>query len=219
MAHLKPTHALRFALGLLSCVLAHAAFAGRPLAVDDANVNDVGSGHVEVFYQRQSGQAHTFTVAPAYGLTEGIEIGASFNRDNTADVNTSALQLKFRLTPSQKKGCNHGVTFGVQQANTGAVGSPFVNGLMSCNTEALSLHANLGLTSPTPGRQLATWGLAVERELSSITAHVEWFGVEQSSPTLQMGLRTMLSRQWQLDGTVGTSNNESLFSIGLKFLF
>ena len=55
--------------------------AGRPLTVDDANVNEVGAGQLETWHARQADGVNVWTVAPAYGLMEGVEIGASWSRD------------------------------------------------------------------------------------------------------------------------------------------
>lgn len=200
------------------------SFAGRPLAVDDANTNDAGSGHVEVYYQRQAGAVNAWTISPAYGVVDGVEIAASFNRDNTNDVNTTGIQAKIRLTPSRKDGCNFATSFGLSQPNSAGVGdSKFINGLMSCNMdEAGSIHLNLGLVNPSAGGNTGNagvWGLAYEREFGAVTAHVEVFGAENQLPTLQLGLRTMLTKSIQVDGTIGSSNNESIYSVGVKFLF
>lgn len=193
--------------------------AGRPLTVDDANVNEVGAGHVETWYARQAGGANVWTVAPAYGLMEGVEIAAAWGRDATNSVNTTSLQAKFRLTPSRKDGCNVGAVVGASQPSDGSDHTPYVNGLLSCNGEAGSLHLNLGANHPPGGPTLTTWGLALERELGAMTAHAEYFGQEQAHPTVQLGLRTELLKNVQLDGTVGHSNGDALFSMGLKFQF
>lgn len=193
--------------------------AGRPLAVDDANVNEVGSGHVEAWYARQPGGVNVWTVAPAYGLTEGMEIAASWSRDASNQVNTTALQAKFRLTPSRKDGCNVGAVIGASRPNDGSGNTPYINGLLSCNMDAGSLHLNLGANRPPDGPTLNTWGLAFEREFGAMTAHVEYFGQEQASPTFQLGLRTELVKNVQIDGTVGHSSGDALFSLGLKFQF
>lgn len=196
-----------------------ACLAGRPLAVDDANVNDVGAGHVEAWYARTAGGVNVWTVAPAYGLIEGVEISGSLARDATNKVNTSALQAKFRLTPSRKDGCNVGAVIGASQPNNGTTNTAYLNGLLSCNGEAGSLHINLGANRPPDSPTLLTWGLAIEREFGALTPHVEYFGQEQSIPTFQIGLRTQLNKSLQLDGTVGRVGTDTLFSLGLKFLF
>lgn len=212
----KITTPLVFALAVLTTNI---CLAGRPLAVDDANVNEAGAGHVETWYARQVGGANVWTVAPAYGAMEGVEIAASWARDATNTVNTTALQAKFRLTPSRKNGCNIGAVIGASQPNNGSDNTPYINGLLSCNMEAGSLHLNLGATHPPDGPTLNTWGLAFERAFGAMTAHVEYFGHDQSSPTFQLGLRTELLKNVQIDGTVGHSSDDALFSLGLKFQF
>ena len=197
------------------------SFAGRPLAVDDANVNDKGSGQVETFYQRGVGGTNSWTISPAYGILDGVEIAAAFNRDNTADINTTVVQAKIRLTESKKDGCNFATSFGLSQPNTSGVdSSQFLNGLMSCNMDANgSVHLNLGLVRPPAGPNVGNWGIAYEREFGAVTGHIEFFGQENAQPTVQLGLRSMITKTIQLDGTVGNNNGESMYSIGLKFLF
>ncbi len=214
----KASVAILFSLMSLAST---SSFAGRPLAVDDANVNDKGSGHVETFYQRGVGGTNSWTISPAYGIFDGVEIAAAFNRDNTADVSTTSIQAKIRLTESKKDGCNFATSFGLAQPNTSGVGSSqFINGLMSCNMdEKGSLHLNLGLVRPPEGSSVGNWGIAYEREFGAVTGHIEFFGQENAQPTVQLGLRSMITKTIQLDGTVGSNNGESSYSIGLKFLF
>lgn len=207
--------ALTLLLGTAACL------AGRPLAVDDANVNDPGAGHVEMFYQRLPGATHAWTISPAYGVAVGVELAASFNRDNTADANTTAIQGKIRLTESRKNGCNLATSFGLSQPNVSGLGfSKFINGLASCNAgDAGSFHLNLGLVNPSGGPNVGSWGLAFEREFGAITGHAEVFGQENQAPTVQFGLRTLLTKSLQLDATMGSLQGETLYPVGLKFLF
>ena len=87
---------------------------------------------MQTWYARQADDADVLTVAPAYGLMEGVEIGASWSRDITNNVNTNAVQAKFRLTPSLVQGCNLGAVIGVSQPNDGSDNTPYLNGLLSC---------------------------------------------------------------------------------------
>ena len=206
----------------LAALSSASAFAGRPLSVDDANVNAPGSGHVEAFYQRsQSGAGvNTYTLAPAYGIMDGVEIGGVLTR--SLGVNVTGIQVKVRLTPSKKDGCNFATSLGLLQPNVSGVGTTnFINGMMSCNMDtAGSVHVNLGVVNPPGGAaRSSVWGLAYERAFGAFTGHVEAFGVERGQPTLQFGVRTMLTKSLQIDGTVGTSNGSSLYSIGGKYLF
>lgn len=204
---------------LLGGLSGGACLAGRPLTVDDANVNDAGTGHVETWFSRQPGDVNVWTVAPAYGLMDGMEIGASWASDTTSHVTTSAVQAKFRLTPSRKTGCNAGAVLGVAQANDGSENTPYMNGLLTCNREASAVHLNLGATRPSGGPSLGTWGLAIERELGPVTAHAEYFGQEQAKPTVQVGARREVFKNMAVDATLGQTNDQSLYSLGIKFMF
>lgn len=198
---------------------ADVCLAGRPLTVDDANVNAVGAGQVEVWYARQADGAHVWTVAPAYGLIEGVEVGASWARDTSHQTDSTALQAKFRLTPSLANGCNLGAVIGVSRPNDDSGRNPYVNALLSCNGDAGALHLNLGANRPSGGATLNTWGLAFEREFGAMTVHVEYFGQEHAKPGVQLGLRTELLKNVQIDGTVGHSSGDALLSVGLKYQF
>ena len=54
---------------LVAFVCIFEAQAGRPLTVDDANVNEVGEGQVEGWWTRSPNGARSWTVAPAYALS------------------------------------------------------------------------------------------------------------------------------------------------------
>ena len=203
----------------LPFALAVPSLAGRPLAVDDANVNAVGSGHVEVWYERQPGNTDVGTVAPAFGVAEGLEIGAAFARDSTNGVSTNLVQAKFRWTASQDDGCNVGTTFGIQNTPGSGTNTPFVVGLFTCNSTWGSVHVNLGTQHPSDGPSAGTWGIAFEHAFEAFTAHVETFGQEQTSPKLQLGLRKDIAKNIQLDATVGRADNDTVLSLGMKFMF
>ncbi len=220
----KPSAWLPF-LGvlLLGIGLTGLAHAGRPLNVDDASVDEPGTGHIEAWYARQPGGARVWTVAPAYAPGTGIELGASLSRDSQQRTRSTALQAKFLLSPSRSDACNLGLAVGLSQT-TGTSGStPSVNGMLSCNHDGGAAHFNLGAVHAPGGPTLRTWGLAVERALGPVTAHAEWYGQKQSAPVFQLGLRTEVAPGWQLDGTVGRTRqadkHETLFSLGFTYHF
>lgn len=196
------------------------AWAGRPLTVDDANTNDKGAGHVEVWAAREEGKVNTVNIAPAFAPLEGVELGALLARDTTNQLNMSAVQAKWRITPSQEKGCNVAAVLGLAHESNGGGNTSYVNGILSCNGNALgNLHFNLGAVKAKSVSAVGTWGVALEREMGAVTPHVEFFGAEHQKPTVQVGLRGQLTKTIQLDGTVGRNNGESLYSVGMKFQF
>lgn len=93
--------------------------AGRPLTVDDAATDNKGEGHVEAWYSRMPGKAHTWIVSPAYAPIEGLEFSGLIARDTTNQVNAQALQFKWIVTPPQDSGCTAGVVGGIGRARPG----------------------------------------------------------------------------------------------------
>jgi hypothetical protein len=197
--------------------------AGRPLTVDDANVNDPGVGHVEAFAARDPGRVRTWTVAPAYGLNGGVELGASLTRDTTQRLTATAVQAKVRWQDARTDGCFTGTVFGLTHlrgtADHPGGNAPYVNGLLTCNRDATAFHANLGATRASGGPTLATWGVALEHAMGDVTVHAETFGQRRSKPVFQLGARTDIAKNIQLDGTVGRYNRSAVYSIGMKFSF
>ena len=216
---MTPQHTLRLAFLTLGSLSAALCWAGRPLSVDDANVNDAGAGHVETWVTRQSAGAQLWTLAPAYGLSDGVEIAATFARDTSNRTTATALQAKFRLSPSRPDGCNVGASIGVARSNDGSGSTPYLTGLATCNLPVGALHLNLGANKPSANATLGTWGVAFEREFGAVTGHVECFGQQRDKPTIQLGLRGEIMSKFQLDGTVGRTAGETLYSLGLKLQF
>ena len=95
-----------------------AAFAGRPLTVDDANTNEKGAGHVEAWVARAHG-ATVVNVAPAFAPLDRLELAATLSRDTTNQVTASAVQAKVILTERQDKGCNLGASGGFAHVGSG----------------------------------------------------------------------------------------------------
>lgn len=207
------------AISLLAALGAGACLAGRPLTVDDANVNDPGVGHIETYAARDPGGVRTWTLAPAWGLRDGVELSAGLSRDASNRVHTTALQAKLLWAPARPDGCNSGTVFGLAHTSKAGGNTAYVNGLLTCNHEALAFHANLGAIRPHHGPALATWGLALERTLGAVTVHAESFGQRHAKPVVQIGARTDLAKDIQLDGTIGRHNRGAVYSAGLKFGF
>lgn len=207
--------------GAALLMLAGSAFAGRPLNVDDANVNDKGKGHVEAWLTRAD-SVSIYSIAPAYAPIEGLEIGGLYARENDTKLNITGLQAKWRITASQDQGCNVGATFGLTRASAqgSSANGQSLTGLFSCNGVAGgSVHLNVGLDRVSGGDTSNRWGLAFERSWGAVTPHIEWFGSEGSKPTLGIGLRGMVSDNVQLDGSVGRTDGLTVYTLGAKLTF
>jgi len=197
-----------------------AAHAGRPLAVDDANVNEKGAGHVEVWVAGEGGKMDTWTVAPAFAPVDDVELGVSYEKARKNGPVVQAIQAKWRITPSQEKGCNVASTLGVAHEN-GKGSSPYIVGIMTCNTALGAVHLNLTRHNPKSDPAYTSWGVAFERPVGAITPHIEVFGDDTGKPTLQIGAKTDVTDGIQLDATVGRNYDRSatVFSLGFKIAF
>jgi hypothetical protein len=195
------------------------SFAGRPLTVDDANVNDTGDGHVEAWWTRSPNGVRSWTVAPAYAPVDNIELGAGIAREQFSGIQTQNIQAKFRLSPTQENGCNFGAVAGYARVD-GQSSQPYVNGLFSCNHPSMgSLHTNLGALNFSSSQRVRTWGVAWERAYGEVTVHIEKFGMEHEKPTTAVGLRFNVMEDLQLDTSVGRTNKNNIFTLGLKWMF
>jgi hypothetical protein len=217
MSHSAPIKFATLAIALSSALVAHA---GRPLAVDDANVNDKGAGHVEAWVARDTSKSNVLNLAPAYAPIDGLEISGVLSRDTTNRVNAQSVQAKWRITPSKENGCNVAAVLGVSRVSGGGGNATYVSGNLSCNgLGPVNVHANLGANKAKNVSAVGTWGVAAELPLGSWTPHAEVFGAEGSKATAQLGARTQLTKELQLDGNVSRNDGQTAYSIGIKYQF
>ena len=204
---------------LVGFVFIFEVHAGRPLTVDDANVNEVGEGQVEGWLTRSPNGSRSWTIAPAYAPIKNVELGAGFSREQKTGLESVNVQAKFRFTESQEKGCNFGAVIGTARTD-GESSNEYVNALFTCNHPTLgSLHTNLGALGFSKSQRIGTWGLAWERSYGELTAHVEVYGQQQDTPTWATGLRRNIMPKLQLDVSVGRQAGQNLLTLGTKWMF
>ena len=204
---------------LVGFVFIFEVHAGRPLTVDDANVNEVGEGQVEGWLTRSPNGSRSWTIAPAYAPIKNVELGAGFSREQKTGLESVNFQAKFRFTESQEKGCNFGAVIGTARTD-GESSKEYVSALFTCNHPTLgSLHTNLGALGFSKSQRIGTWGLAWERSYGELTAHVEVFGQQQDTPTWATGLRRNILPKLQLDVSVGRQAGQNLLTLGTKWMF
>lgn len=210
--------ALRLTLAAGSGLFAIAALAGRPLTVDDADVEKPGRGHIEAWAARAPGST-VYNLAPAYAPIEGLELGALLARDTSASMTLSGVQAKWLITPKQDNGCNTSGVLGWSHA-IGTHNTASLNGLLSCNgVQRGSVHLNLGASKASSTAASLNWGVAYEREVGGVTPSIEWFGNQGAKPTVQAGLRGNIARNLQLDGSIGRRGGATLYSLGTERQF
>lgn len=209
----------RMLLGSALLALAGLAWAERPLTVEDADTAEVGGGQLESWLARASDGSRVWTTSVGVGVWDGVELGAAYARNTRLNENTTALQAKFRLTPSVEGGCNLGAVLGVAHTDRGVGRDYEATGLLTCRLAPFTLHTNLGATRAQGGPTLASWGVAAEKAFGDLTAHLEAFGEQHGKPTVQVGLRKEILPNLQLDGTLGRAERRTVFSVGLMLEF
>jgi len=219
---LRPRPLAAAALAAL-CTALPPAQAGRPLSVDDANVDEVGEGHVEVWWEGQRGQRGAFFAAPAFTPMEGLELGALLARDVGERHTLQGVQAKWLWSPAQDDGCNAATTAGIVhrrlpqgQSGGSAVALSMVG---TCAAPWGVVNANLGTLRERGQSWRGTWGISLERAWGAVTPHVEAFGVQHSAPVFQAGARWEWAPGRQIDATVGRQQGRTLLSVGFAFGF
>ena len=129
------------------------------------------------------------------------------------------MQAKWRLTEGAGGGCRHAVIGAVVRAEGESSLGPALTGAMSCPLGPGLLHVNLG-AARAPGERTAPFaGVAWEQDLGFASAHVEWITTRRAKPVANLGLKREIAPGLQLDGSVGRSGGQTLFSLGLKQQF
>ena len=207
-------------IGLLAfSFLSVAAQAGRPMSVDDANVNDKGVAHVETYWSRSADGSRTFTVAPTYSPIQGLDLIAIDTRTAAGGPHSQTLQAKLQVTAVRDEGCYFAWVLGATVWQKGDGQKSFVAANGSCNILGGSLHSSLVSTRDGEGRDTPSLGLAWEQNLGARTGHVESVAQRGSKPLVGIGLRKEVMPGLQLDGTWGKQGGKAVFSLGSKFTF
>jgi hypothetical protein len=215
-------HTLSKTLAALSlAVAASSALADRPMVTDAAGVGDPGTGNLKLWYTDAEGNGLT-TVAGAFVPLKNIELSGSVA--NGSGLSVTAIAGKWMITPTQNNGCNFAATLGwsrVKVDGAGSANGTGVNGIATCNRSVGTMHANLGYSKPSGASGVTTWGLAFERSFGVLTPNIEVFGTNGSGSdtTVQLGLRGDITKNLQLDGSVGWLDNATIYTVGVKFSF
>jgi hypothetical protein len=143
-----------------------AAFAGRPLATDDAAVADTGKCQIEAWYEHAR-NAHAIVVAPACGVAAEWELGADYMRDRMLGQTTRAIGLATKWVPvagrftSPLGALNTGLKVSTGRARAPGSGwhanEHTILALATLEaTPMLAMHLNLGVTRDANAHASAT---------------------------------------------------------------
>lgn len=220
------------ALGLAACLGTGPAHAARPMITDDARIVDAKSCQLESWVKSKKDSAE-FWAQPACNFTGNLELtlGAARTREDGSSRTTDVvIQGKTLFKELQPNGWGWGLAVGnARHPNDEGQGRgdlyAYVPVTFSLRDDRLFFHTNVGwLRTAQAHRNLMTWGLATEAQLSQSTWLIaETFGQNQGKPFYQMGLRYWLvPGHVQIDATygnrAGSSTQERWFSIGLRLL-
>ena len=224
------THAITAAM-LAACT--PAAFAGRPLATDDAAVADTGKCQIEAWLERARGE-HALVIAPACGVAAGSELGADYTRGRAQRETTHAIGLAAKWAPSGGQFASRlgTVSVGLKLA-TGSARGPgrgwhasehTVLALATIEaTPTLAMHLNLGATrdaalhaSRTLLNAALVWS-AGERALLFVEAQAN-----DRAAVFGGTVRTAGARWWPVKDTLGldlTASRQAGAGSGTRWSF
>ena len=145
-------------------------------------------------------------------------MSAPLARNRTDAISSLGVRARVRITEPQNSGCNFLVALGHQHFSPGG-NRPYVYTASTCRKNEFALHANLGAAKPSGASSFGTWGIGFERDHGDLVGHVEALGQEHAKPTFQVGARKDVGKGFQIDGAVGRTDGDTIFSLGVKLQF
>jgi len=200
-------------------LLSVSAQAGRPLSVDDANVNDTGVAHVETFWSRAADGSRSFTIAPTFSPLPGLDLIAQDVRTFSGGAHSQTLQAKMQVTSPKDNSCHFAWVVGATQWQKGDGQKSFVSANSSCDMGVGALHASVVSSRDAVGRDTPGFGVAWEQSFGAWTGHIESIAQRAAKPMVGIGARTDVMPGFQVDGTFGRVGGKAMFSLGTKSLF
>ena len=143
---------------LAIALLSVSAQAGRPLSVDDANVNDAGVAHVETFWSRSADGSRTLTIAPTYSPLPGLDLIAQDVRTFSGGAHSQTVQAKMQVTSPKENSCHFAWVVGATQWKKGDGQKSFVSANTSCDMGSGALHASAVRSRDAEGRDTPSLG-------------------------------------------------------------
>ena len=202
------------ALGL--CALSPSAWAGRPMATDDAAVLEPGACQVEAWTERRRDE-RAYWLNPGcnpWGNTD-FSLGVGRARsDEAGSATLTAWQIKHLLRPVQNGAFGLALAVGAERnrrVHNRALGDLAYKGIVTVPLldDDWLMHANLGAVRERAEglrRTRSTWALALDRAVAPHTrVSAETFGVGEDRAQWQLGARHELLPGWlQIDASVGS---------------
>ena len=214
-------------LAPLLCLLAPAAFAGRPLTTEDAAVLEDKACQLEAWVDRAR-DATVGWLVPACNFGLGIEWQVGFAREwseGSSRLPEAYAQAKglFRESSEQSPwsaGWVVGVTRRPQNEVNRGWDNPYVLLPVSFSAGPFNFHLQPGWARDRETkRDVTVWGAAIEHTTKPLDLMAEVFGQNSEKPFLRLGVRyTPIPEYLDLDISYvtrpGGTRDERLVSIG-----
>ncbi|NMG73859.1 hypothetical protein GPA25_03710 [Aromatoleum diolicum] len=230
------TRTLALALGAVAYLAAALpAQAERPMVVDDAGTLDKGGAKLEFGWSRDD-ETRGFDAAVGYGPIENLEVELALAqaRDHEPDpsVRLRAVGAALKWVPLQvESGLSAGLKLEYARERADLRDAPdetarasAVTGLATWNfASGQRVHLNLGrewVRVDGDTDDANTWGVGFEHPLTgTFTVAAEVFGVEDTAPDRQIGVRYEVVEGVKLSGAVGRGNDRSFANVGVAWEF
>lgn len=148
-------HQLVAGIALALLAVTHSAWAGRPLATDDAGTAERGACQIESWVERTDADHRALVLAPACGIAEGLELGADYTLPDPQETLRASAGLALKWVPeawhteTAAGRLNFGLKFSTAYEHpTDADWRGTETGVLGLVTlqasEAWTVHANLG---------------------------------------------------------------------------
>lgn len=215
--------------------LCSAAFAGRPLATEDADYLDSGKCEAEGFVAqvKPSGLVSTngWTLQGSCGIGLRTQVALAYSHSRSDGASGSGLLLGGKTGIITREGDGLGLTLAWGIVASKARGGSMEHELTYLNgvaTRELSPgwtgHANLGwVRSESAGTSSTTWNLAIERALGDgVDLMGEVYGDDRAKPWAGIGARWSASDKLSLNASWAMHNETPrvrLWTLGFKVAF
>jgi hypothetical protein len=220
-------------LPLLICLAGDTAWAGEPLATEDASILAKGVCQVESWHRWSTGGGHQGWLLPACSVNDYLEIafgGARYRDPDLGGHSLLLLQAKtvFYRDPGDRWSAGFvasAMRDGGHESRSDAFHNAAALGIVSFNAldETLRFHVNAGVVYSRDDYTTGAWGTAAEFDFrEDWTVMGEIFRDEPGRPKFQLGLRyTLVTDRVELFVSGGDrigGNGDSWFAkFGVRF--